>query len=671
MVQDIILDIFRKAVARQLVISDLFAVAERLSVNPVLVSQLYKVWLDHNADHPACYAVFFNYAIALTNLGQLDEAIEAYQQSASLNPVFFSARINCGTVYERKGAMDRAVAEWQSIVQALPQVSAEHISYKANALKQITRVYEVTSQYAAAESALADSIAVQPAQRDVIQHWISNRQLQCKWPLMERVHSLSVADVKRAMSPLSISIYVDDPLLELSAAYRYSRDDVGIPEPSFTAGDWLPPTPSAAQRPLKIGYLSSDMRGHAVGYLTSEIFELHDRERVEVFVYFCGVRYVDPTYLRIKEAADHWMDVNDLNDRQLAKQIIDDGIDILIDINGHTKDARTKTLALKPAPIIINWLGYPGTMGSAYHQYIIADPYVIPPGSEIYYTEKVLRLPCYQPNDRKRVVSPPTLTRAEVGLPEDALVFCCFNGMQKITAHTFHRWLSIVEQVPDGVLWLLAGDAGVQERLRAVATQRGVDTSRLIFADRLLTPDHVARFRLADLFLDTFPYGAHTTASDALWMGVPIVTMVGRGFASRVCGSLASAAGMGDLVCRTPEEYVTKAIELGNDRAKLASYRKRLADALPTCTLFDTPNLVRHLEGLYEQAWRDLESGFVHHPDLTNLETYHDIGVNLDHDTTEFTTEFDYDQAYIQGLRSLDGFSPLLVDGRLWSPVLK
>jgi predicted O-linked N-acetylglucosamine transferase (SPINDLY family) len=656
-----------KASSSELGIMELLSAAEvvRDTYGNDQVAQLYRVWLEHNAESPVCYAIYFNYGITLTAINDIDGAIAAYNKSLELNPTFFSSQINLGSLYERQGKLDKAATEWLTVVNKLGSVNGSNISHKANALKQIGRVFESSQQNSSAEDTLRNYIDIAPAQRDVVQHWVSNRQLQCKWPLLEPVHSLTVKDVKGMISPLSLSIYADDPLLELSAAYRYSKDDVGIPAPCFTAGQWVPPLVKGKEK-LKIGYISSDLRGHAVGYLTSEIYELHDRNKVEVFVYFCGPRIPDAVFYRVQKTSDHWLDVNNLGDREFAKKIIEDGIDILIDLNGHTKDSRTKTLALKPAPIIINWLGYPGTMGSPYHQYILADNFIIPPEYEYFYTEKVLRLPCYQPNDRQREVSPLRPTRAEMGLPEDAMVFCCFNGMQKISPQNFDRWLTILKQVPNGVLWLLGGAKEIQDRLLQVAENNGVPSGRIVFAPRMLTADHLARYPLADLFLDTNPYGAHTTASDALWMGVPILTLVGRGFASRVCGSLALSAGLGELVCTKVDQYVSLAIEIGNNPDRLAFFKNKLAEALPTCTLFDTPKLVRSLEDLYHQIWRDYENGFVHYPDLTNLDVYHDIGTSLNHDQTEFLVFEGYESMYLRELSYRDSFSALPDDSRLW-----
>ncbi|MDR3415221.1 MAG: hypothetical protein P4L83_03455, partial [Nevskia sp.] len=370
------------------------------------------------------------------------------------------------------------------------------------------------------------------------------------------------------MSPLSMAAYTDDPMLQLAAGWNYNRRDVGAPGVPF-------PSLAEARREgrLRIGYLSSDLREHAVGFLMAEVFELHAREEVETFAYYCGPPATDALHQRFRDSAEHFIDLAGMDGATAAARIAADGIQILVDVNGYTREGRTKLLALRPAPVIVNWLGYPGSMGSPYHHYIVADETIIPPGDEIYYSEKVLRLPCYQPNDRQRAVAPPRQDRAAAGLPEDATVFCCFNGLHKITRFTFARWMRILDGVPGSVLWLLGSNEVPHQRLREAAAAQGIAPERLVFADKLAHPDHLARYPLADLFLDTTPYGAHTTASDALWMGVPVLTFLGRSFPARVCASLVRAAGMPELVCETAEDFVATAVRLGCDRERLAALR--------------------------------------------------------------------------------------------------
>jgi len=515
------------------------------------------------------------------------------------------------------------------VLGKLAEITGPSVGYKTTALNQTARVLEAAGQDEAAEAMLKESMEIDSHQTEVVQHWVALRQRQCKWPVIvppsERVsrNGLTVD-----MSPLSMAIHADDPMLQLAHARNYNRVEVGrVDGPPVASA-----TPARRSGPLRIGYLSSDLREHAVGYLMRDVFALHDRSAVDVFAYYCGADASDPLHLRFKASAGHWTPIAGMDDATAARRIADDGIHILVDLNGYTRDARLKLVAQRPAPIIVNWLGYPGTMGSPYHQYIIADDWVIPSGDELYYSEKVLRLPCYQPNPRDREVPSQVPTRSDVGLPGTDVVFCCFNGSQKITRFAFDRWLKILARVPRSVLWLLDGPEGTRTRLRAYASERGIPGERLVFAPKVANPLHLARHQLADLFLDTTPYGAHTTASDALWMGVPVLTLSGRSFASRVCGSLVRAAGIPELVCDSPEEYVERAVAFGTHPASLLPFRERLHATRDACALFDTGTLVRGLEGLYEQMWSDLQRDELPQPDLSNLETYLEVGSQVDHE---------------------------------------
>jgi predicted O-linked N-acetylglucosamine transferase (SPINDLY family) len=314
--------------------------------------------------------------------------------------------------------------------------------------------------------------------------------------------------------------------------------------------------------------------------------------------------------------------------------------------------------------VIVNWLGYPGTMASPYHNYIIADEWIIPKDHEIYYSEKVMRLPCYQSTDRKRIVAPEKPSRKDAGLPENETVYCCFNGTHKITRFTFDRWLMILKLVPSSVLWLLGSTPAADERLRSYALQRGIAAERLIFAEKMPHAKHLARYALADLFLDTTPYGAHTTASDALWMGVPVLTMSGRSFASRVCGSLVRSAGLPELVCATAEEFVDRAVNLGKNRALLKPLREKLVANRNSCTLFNMPLLVGSLEKLYKEMWREFRKDVLPRPDLSNLDIYLEIGSEVKHDEVEVQTVKDYHAWWLEKVSRRKMFHAINPDRR-------
>jgi predicted O-linked N-acetylglucosamine transferase (SPINDLY family) len=364
----------------------------------------------------------------------------------------------------------------------------------------------------------------------------------------------------------------------------------------------------ASERPIRIGYLSADFREHAVAHLTAELFERHDRQRFEIFGYSMGPDDANAMRRRIEGGVDHFVDVKDLSNAEAAARIHHDGIDILVDLMGHTGRARTMIAAQRPAPIAVNWLGFPGTMGAAFIDYILVDAVVVPPEHQPFFAEKLVHLPhCYQANDTQRPIGA-TPTRAECGLPDQAFVFCCFNNEYKLTPRFFAIWMRLLAAVPGSILWLLGTDA-MKRNLAREAAARGIDPARLIFAGRQPLEDHLARHRLADLFLDTLPYNAHTTASDALWTGLPVLTLLGEGFPGRVAASLLGAIGLPELVTRSEEDYENMAVKLATEPLMLRGMRERLAANRLTAPLFDSAGFARRIERAYAEMWRRWRAG--------------------------------------------------------------
>ena len=629
-----------------------------------LAAELYRDWAALNPDDALLHAVHFNRGVLLADAGDLRGAVEAFTAAIARRPDFLPPYINLGAACERLGAKVQAYGHWAHVSTSLAGVGGETIAYKATALKQMAQVLEGGRQLTQAEDALRQVAELTPWQRDVVQHWISLRQRQCQWPLLTAVAGHDRATLLRRIAPLSMACLADDPWMQLAVAAAHMREDVGLPDSFRTEADFAARRAEIPGRRLRVGYLSSDLREHAIGSLMGEMFGLHDRGRLEVFAYYCGVPQEDATKARIRGGVEHWRDIAALDDAAAEAMILADGVDILVDVNGHTRGARTRLLTRRPAPIIVNWLGYPGSMGSACHHYIIADPHIVPAGSEHFYSETVVRLPCYQPNDRHRPTRAAT-RRAEHGLPEEGTVFCSFNGTQKITPFVFARWMAILRGVPGSVLWLLKSCDEVEDRLRAHAVEAGIAPERLVFAPITGAHDHLARYPLADLFLDTLPYGAHTTASDSLWMGVPVLTVPGRGFAGRVCASLVHAAGLPEFVCASAEDYVDRAIAFGRDRATLAPYRDRLVSGRGTALLFDTPRLVRELEALFHAMWGDFAAGRLPRPNLVNLDTYLDLGATMDHETVETSFLPDYAERWRAAVARRDAYAALAPDGRL------
>jgi len=355
---------------------------------------------------------------------------------------------------------------------------------------------------------------------------------------------------------------------------------------------------------IRLAYVSGDFHEHATAKLAARLFELHDRSRFEVCAISYGEDDGSPMRRRLKSAFDRFVDVRDASDREAAQRIADGETAIAIDLKGHTPSARPGILAARPAPLQVSYLGFPGTMGAPFIDYLVADAIVVPPAEERFYSEGIVRLPhCYQVNDATREIAPQSPSRTEAGLPEGVFVFCCFNHAYKITPEVFDLWMRLLRKVSDSRLWLLEDDPAASANLRAAARSRGIDPARLVFAPRMPHEQHLARQRLADLSLDTLPCNAHTTASDALWAGLPALTCIGSTFAGRVAASLLTAIGLPELVTRSLQEYEDLALALASDRRRLAGYRERLVRNRLEKPLFDTDRFRRGLEAAYETMW--------------------------------------------------------------------
>jgi len=628
---------------------------------PGLAASLYKNWIACNPKSPLLHVAYFNYSFSLAKAGDRLGAIAAARECQRVKPDFPSVFVNLGRLLEDEGQIGEAIEEWRNLVENLPQIRGDAVRVKVTALEQMSRVLEAHNIDGPAEEAMRLSLDINVQQPQVIQHYIALRQRQCKWPAVDGWDGVGAEKLMAGISPLSVAALSNDPLFQLARAAVYYKELAG-PRPGLIEIE--PPAKPALRKPgrIRIGYVSSDLREHAVGFAMTDVLESHDKSGFEIFAYYCGIARDDGIKERSRAAVDHWVDINDLDDEAAARRIREDEIDILVDLNGFTKSARTKVFILRPAPVIVNWFGFPGTMGSPDHHYIIADDRIIPPESERFYTEKVLRLSCYQPNDRKRRIADPP-TRADEGLPERAFVFCSLNGAQKFTPLMFGSWLAVLAAVPDSVLWLFGGAGDTNDRLRAMAQEAGVAPERLIFAEKKLNPQHVARYALADLFLDTFPYGSHTTAADALWMGLPVLTFPGRTFASRVCSSLVHAAGIGELSCESREQYVATAIALGQNRAAVEMFKQRLKSNRDVSRLFDTPKLVAELEDAFRAMHADYMSGRLPTPNLYNTEYYHEIGLALSGGELDDAA---YLKVYEHEMSRRDTVTPLPPDGRAW-----
>ncbi len=646
-------------------IADLFREAEKLDAgrHPAAAAELYKRWIALNPEDPHLAAALFNMAVVAQKAGDSFGAINALREAIRVDPDFHPPYINLGRQLEDQGLAGAAVTQWLALSSRLSAVNGPARRYKLMALQQVGRVLEFNHADAAAEDALRQVIDLDPDTPQAVQHWIALRQKQCKWPVMTGWDGVESRRLLASISPLSTAVMFDDPVFQLARAASYARQSIS--RPKRLSFDHAARCGERPQR-LKIGYVSSDFREHAVGFGMSEVVELHDRERFEISAYYCGIAREDETRARIRAGVDRWTDITGLSDDQAAARIAADGIDILIDLNGYTRDARTAVFARRPAPIQVNWYGFPGSMGTPYHHYIIGDPHVIPEGHEIFFSEKVMRLACYQPNDRKRRVAAEAPRRADEGLPEQGFVFCCLNGAQKITAHVFMAWMKILAAAEGSVLWLLDSTPETNQRLRQMAANVGIAPERICFAPKRPNPQHLARYRLADLFLDTYPYGAHTTASDAMWMGTPVLTLEGKGFAARVCAGLVRCAGLSELICHSLEDYIGRAVAIARTPGTAAALRHRLDQTRLSSTLFDTPGLVSGLETLFDRMWEEFRTGQLPVPRLTNLACYEETGLDLLIGREGETIPA---EDYAAELALWDTAEPLAPDGRLWPPL--
>jgi protein O-GlcNAc transferase len=518
------------------------------------------------ASHDQALAVWPNDAGALSNRGnalkalrRYDEALQSYDRALTLRPDFVDALNNRGFVLKEFKRFDAALANFERAL-AIDGESADGF-------------------IGAADAALA----------------------LCDWPRTHRIaaelHHRFDAGIP-SVSPFTLLGYSDDAALHRRCAAAFIADKTGGPRAALWDGRrWT-------HEKLRVAYLSADFHNHATAFLMVELFERHDRERFEVHGVSFGPDDGSAMRRRLVQAFDRFHDVRASSDPEVARLLNGLEIDIAVDLKGYTQDSRPEILSYRPAPIQVSYLGYPGTMGADFIDYILADPIVLPLDRQPVYAEKIVQLPdCYQVNDRQRVIAATTPTRRAAGLPDQGFVFCCFNKNYKITAPMFDVWMRLLQSVPGSVLWLLRENAGAEANLRGAARAGGIDPTRLVFAGRLTVGEHLARHRLADLFLDTLPYNAHTTASDALWAGLPVLTCQGDAFAARVASSLLAAVGLPELVTTNIVAYEALALSLAQDTARLGAIRAKLARHRDTHPLFDTDRFRRHVEAAYFRMW--------------------------------------------------------------------
>ncbi len=540
--------------------------------------------------------------VILASLERHEEALGHYERALACDPRHLHATHNRGVALRMLGRADEALAAYAQALALKPDF-AEAVASLAILQQLLKRPVEAAASY-------ERLLALAPDYDFALGSLLSERLLACDWrdydALCARIADATRAG-KRADKPFTLMAFSDDPALHLQSARifagsRYTR--------AAAAAAPLPPRAAAPAARLKIAYISADFRDHAVAYLIANLFEAHDRSRFEIHGISVGPDSDGAMRKRLVAAFDEFFDVRAKNDVEIAALLRERRYDIVVDLMGYTADARTGVLARRVAPVQVNYLGYPGTMGADFIDYILVDPTVAPSGSDAHFAEKIVRLPhCYQANDGKRIVAPTAPTRAQAGLPEDAFVFCCFNNAWKISPSIFALWMRLLRRIDGSVLWLLATNDAAVANLRAAAVGHGIDPSRLVFAPHAKHAEHLARHVLADLFVDTFPYNAHTTASDALWMGVPLLTYAGRSFPARVAASLLRSVGMPEMVMPSLDAYEAEAVSLAASPARLAALRAKLAQNRNSAPLFDVDLFRRGIENAFETMQARAASG--------------------------------------------------------------
>ena len=587
----------------QVSLPGLIEYAETLEGHPALAATLYRTWLARNrTTHDS--AVWFNLGVTLNAAADTEAADEAYRKAIALNPKLFQAHLNLGLNLERQGQLDAAIAQWQEVEKNADEEEPQQRELLCTALNHIGRLEENRKQYPAACAALEKSLQLNPDQTDAIHHLIFQRQKQCAWPIFAPVGQADAAALRQSTSALAMLNVSDDPAEQLEIARSYTQRKIPETLPR------LAPNHAYGHDRIRVAYCSSDFCTHPVAMLTVQLFELHDRSQFEVYAFCWSPDDQSPLRERIVTAADHYISVHGKSDEEIAQLIRQHEIDIMVDLQGQTSGAKIRMPALRPAPIQITYLGLPATTGQPGIDYVIADRYIIPEQFAPHYSEKPIYMPdVYQVSDQKRVPGP-TLSRKEYGLPARKVVFCSLNNNHKYTPEMFTVWMNILHRVPNSVLWLLSDNPWAQENLKKEAEARGISAKRLIFAERTTPADYLARYAAADLFLDTFPFNAGTTANDALWMGLPVLTLSGRAFASRMAGALLTAAGLPELITHDVQAYEDLAVQLASDKKSLKALRQKLADAKENSPLFDSERFTRNLE----QQYRELVAGLPEAP---------------------------------------------------------
>ncbi|QWE14695.1 tetratricopeptide repeat protein [Polynucleobacter sp. AP-Sving-400A-A2] len=550
--------------------------------------------------NPNYHEAWSNMSVPLNKLKRFLEASQACDHALSLKLDYAEAWSNKGNALSELRRYDEAIAHFEKALSLKPDY-AEAWSNKGNALSELRRYNEAIAHFEKALSLRPDI--------DWLPGFLIHTKMKiCSWSdLAESLNNIStrVMASEKVANPFLLLALNDDTLMHKRSSEIYIQSTHPL---NPVLG---PIIKHPKNHKIKLGYFSADFHNHATGHLMAELFELHDKNQFELTAFSFGPLTSDEMRQRLRNSFDQFIEVGDKTDIEIAKLSRDLNIDIAIDLKGFTEDSRAGIFSYRAAPIQANYLGYPGTMGAEYIDYIIGDQTVIPPELQNSYTEKVVYLPgSYQVNDRKRVISNHKFTKHELGLPEQGFVFCCFNNNYKILPDTFASWMRILHSVEGSILWLFQDNPWAVKNLKREALNYGISANRLVFGKEMPLAEHLARHHQADLFLDTWPYNAHTTASDALWTGLPVLSLIGDSFASRVAASLLNAIGLAELITYSENEYEALAIELAMNPKKLTAIKSKLVNNRQTTPLFNTPCFTKNLEAAFIKMHGGYLAGF-------------------------------------------------------------
>ena len=542
---------------------------------------------------PGLAQAYSNRGIALKELHQLPAALASYDQAIALKPDYAEAYYNRSITLQELKQLDAAVASYDAAIALKPDY-AEAYSNRGAALKDL-------KQIDAALASFDKAFDLSPDIEYLLGMRLHTKMFLCDWRDFE-THILALRE--KIQSTMKATTCLSALALPLSMSEQHQVAKTWCSDKHPAKASLGPIAKRSRQQKIRIGYFSADFQNHATAYLMAELFERHDKTKFELIAFSFGPNAKDAMRKRLMQAFDQFIDVAASSDQAVAQLSRELGIDIAIDLKGLTQDSRLDIFSYQAAPIQVSYLGFPGSLGADYIDYLIADKTLIPTSSQAHYSEKIVYLPhSYQVNDRQRVIAQTQFTKKDMGLPEEGFVFCSFNNNFKITPSVFDVWIRILKAVDASVLWLFEDNVTAATNLRKEAQQRGLDPTRLVFARRMDLAEHLARHRLADLFLDTWPCNAHTTASDALWAGLPVLTCMGESFASRVAGSLLYAIDLPEMVTSTPHDYQALAIELAKNLAQLKAIKEKLKCNLLTTPLFDSASFTKHIEAAYTKMY--------------------------------------------------------------------